>query len=318
MKVSAEVRRAIFKAKEGKMPIKNICEKFELSKATVHRILKTEPGPDMGLGETVEAKTTIPVFTEFENRSLEFAKILETEMPVEPGVKEKKVSNADLDNLIDEVIGKPDLDNDIGEAKEAQTSRQSNRGVSFSQPSRKDLAQMMEEPEDIDLHNQLEQKIILNIQNFAPIFHFIRDKDAFIKSLHGKTNSELRGILTTLETTRTTVNLSNQMKQMFFMASKGIEVGGAMFLKLRTDGFTDNLVRQQQELDMIFREIAIEYAPMFKMTNKPELRLAMVFTMTLIQTDSMNRLKETFAQQQQNRQPSTAENNSPEQKYEDL
>ena len=175
----------------------------------------------------------------------------------------------------------------------------------------------MEEPEDIDLHHQLEQKIILNIQNFAPIFHFIKDKDAFIKSLHDKKNSELRGILTTLETTRTTVNLSNQMKQIFFMASKGVEVGGAMFLKLKTDGFTDGLVRQQQELDMIFREIAIEYAPMFKMTNKPELRLAMVFTMTLIQTDSMNRLKETFAQQQ-NIQTNKGENSSPEQKYEDL
>jgi hypothetical protein len=111
------------------------------------------------------------------------------------------------------------------------------------------------------------------------------------------------------------------MKQMFFMVSKGVEFAGSAFLKLKTDGFTDNLVQQQQELDMIFREVAIEYAPMFKMTNKPELRLAMVFTMTLIQTDSLNRLKESFADRQAERQFSKSnpeENTSPEQKYEDL
>jgi DNA-binding transcriptional ArsR family regulator len=312
MKVSAETRRAIFKAKADKVSIKDICEKFSLSKATVHRVLKAEPGLEI---REIEVKTTIPVLNDFENKSIEFAKILQAEAPVEPiNAKKEKVSKKDMDDLINQVIGSSD---DVDEVKEGGPSAQRPRSVSFSQPSRRDLAQMMEEPEDVDLHNQLEQKIILNIQNFAPIFHFIRDKDAFIKSLHDKKNSELRGILTTLETTRTTVNLSNQMKQMFFMASKGVEVGGAMFLKLRTEGFTDSLVRQQQELDMIFREIAIEYAPMFKMTNKPELRLAMVFTMTLIQTDSMNRLKETFSQQQ-NRQPNTADNNSPEQKYEDL
>jgi hypothetical protein len=101
------------------------------------------------------------------------------------------------------------------------------------------------------------------------------------------------------------------------MASKGVEIGGAMFLKLKTDGFTDGLVRQQQELDMIFREIAIEYAPMFKMTNKPELRLAMVFTMTLIQTDSLNRLKDSISKQQFSKSE-PEENSSPEQKYNDL
>jgi hypothetical protein len=303
MKVSGETRKAIFKAKADGTAIKDICSNFGLSKATVHRVLKAEPGQIK-----IEMKETIPVINDFQSRSLEFAKLIQTDIPEPVNAKgEKKVSNKQVDDLINDVIGSPEKDEE----------EERPRGVSFSQPSRRQLAELMEEPEDIDLHHQLEQKIILNIQNFAPIFHFIKDKDAFIKSLHDKKNSELRGILTTLETTRTTVNLSNQMKQIFFMASKGVEVGGAMFLKLKTDGFTDSLVRQQQELDMIFREIAIEYAPMFKMTNKPELRLAMVFTMTLIQTDSMNRLKETFSQQQ-NIATNKPENSSPEQKYEDL
>ena len=310
MKVSAETRKAIFKAKADGTAIKEICTNFNLSKATVHRVLKTEPGQIR-----IEMKDTIPVLNDFESKSMEFAKLIQTDVPVEPvNAKKEKVSNKEVDNLINDVIGSPDADEEVSQRPRSVSF---SHGQSHRQPSARQLAELMEEPEDIDLHHQLEQKIILNIQNFAPIFHFIKDKDAFIKSLHDKKNSELRGILTTLETTRTTVNLSNQMKQIFFMASKGVEVGGAMFLKLKTDGFTDGLVRQQQELDMIFREIAIEYAPMFKMTNKPELRLAMVFTMTLIQTDSMNRLKETFAQQQ-NIQTNKGENSSPEQKYEDL
>jgi len=142
--------------------------------------------------------------------------------------------------------------------------------------------------------NALEQRIILNIENFAPIFHFIKDKDAFIRSIPNKSTTELKGLLKTLETTRTTVNLSNQMKNTFFMASQGTEMFGAMFLGLKTRGFTEMLMAQQQELDMIFREIAIDYAPMFSMTNKPELRLGMIFAMTLMQTDSTNRLKDSI------------------------
>jgi hypothetical protein len=135
------------------------------------------------------------------------------------------------------------------------------------------------------------------VDNFAPLFHFIKDKEQFVKSLHNKPAWELEGILKTLETTRTTVNLSNQIKQTFFMASRGVEVFGNTLLSLKLQGLTEGFVQQQQELDMIFREIAIEYAPMFKITAKPELRLAMIFAMTAVQTDSTNRLKEVMKAQ---------------------
>ena len=312
MKVSESVRSAVFASKREGKTIKDICQSHNLSKATVHRVLATraDTGPELTIKE-IEVKNTIPVNT-FETNALEFSKILSDATPTETMAKtgKTKVSGKEVDSLIEELVGKPgDLDEEVGLPQIPTTPRPRPAShIRFAEP---------DEPEDMDLHNQLEQKIILNIQNFGPIFHFIRDKEAFIKSLHDKRNAELKGILTTLETTRTTVNLSNQMKQMFFMVSKGAEFAGSAFLKLKTDGFTDNLIQQQQELDMIFREIAIEYAPMFKMTNKPELRLAMVFTMTLIQTDSLNRLKDSFANQQFSKSKSE-ENTSPEQKYEDL
>ena len=298
---------------EGKA-IKDICSLHGLSKATVHRVLasRSDSSPELTIKE-IEVKDTIPANT-FESNALEFSKMLSEPTPSETIAKtgKTKVNAKEVDDLIENLVGKPgDLDDNVDIPEPVTPRPRSNNHIRFTEP------EVCFTEEDIDLHNQLEQKIILNIQNFGPIFHFIRDKEAFIKSLHEKRNDELKGILTTLETTRTTINLSNQMKQMFFMASKGVEFAGSAFLKLKTDGFTDNLIQQQHELDMIFREIAIEYAPMFKMTNKPELRLAMVFTMTLIQTDSLNRLKDSFSKQQFTKSE-PEENSSPEQKYNDL
>lgn len=281
MKLSPETKRGILAGKTSGMSIKDICSKFDISKATVHRVLSSS-GPEMSSPEMNKVTREIPVMNQLHTTSLEFSKVI-SEMPTKDQTSDKPVKNQEMDSLIEDLVGNPS-EEDVPEQMPSKK-----RTVAFTAKSLR-----VEEPENLELHNQLEQKIILNVQNFGPLFHFIKDKEQFIKSLHSKTNHELQGILQTLETTRTTVNLSNQMKQVFFMVSKGAEVGGAMFLKLKTDGLTDNLIRQQQELDMIFREIAIEYAPMFKMTNKPELRLAMCFTMTLIQTDSMNRLKESF------------------------
>jgi len=146
--------------------------------------------------------------------------------------------------------------------------------------------------EDPVHRNAVIQRIMLNIDNFAPMFSFIHDKEEFVKNLHSKTLVDLEGILKTMETTRTTINLSNQMKQTFLMVAKGTEVLGNQFLNLKTDGFTAQLVAQKQELDMIFRELAIDYAPRFTFQTRPEVRLLMLYGMTLLQTDNNNRIKE--------------------------
>ena len=299
MKVSFEIRKAILKAKQEGVAIKDICSKFDLSKATIHRVLQNT--------DNLKQKSDLPESSQevkiplYESKSLEFSKIIEGNVIVqteEPLTKKDKVNDEKAKELIDNLM------KDVEE--ETVELPIKHRKAHFAEP----LTQ-----EDLDTHNILEQKIILNIQNFAPLFrHIIQDRDEFLKSLHSKSNDELQGILTTLETTRTTVNLSNQMKQMFFMTSKGVEVIGSMYFKLKTDGLTENFINQQQELDMIFREMAIEYAPMFKMTTRPELRLAMCFTMTLLQTDSLNRIKDSF----DNKKSSNDEKPTPENKFSDL
>ena len=72
MKVSVETRKAILKAKQDGTAIKDICSKFELSKATVHRVLQTGK---VDLPET--ANTIIPTIPEYETKSIEFSRIIQ-------------------------------------------------------------------------------------------------------------------------------------------------------------------------------------------------------------------------------------------------
>lgn len=303
VKVSEDIRRRIL-ADKGRVPVKDMIGKYGLSKATIHRVLSSPEQVSESRSEVPEntIEVSLPTIGE---ASRDIINLITEETPEETAKKEKAeppYMKQTIDALADDMFKDED--------DEPVMERPRRGRVAFA-------------PENLEARNALEQRIILNVENFAPIFTFIKDRDQFIKSLHTKSSEELQGILTTLETTRTTINLSNQMKQSFFMVARGTEVFGSSLLGLKTRGFTENLMIQKQELDMIFREIAIEYAPMFKITTKPELRLLMCFSMSLMQTDSVNRLKETMtAQQSLGRQtpnnPPDRTSDIPERRYEDL
>ena len=82
------------------------------------------------------------------------------------------------------------------------------------------------------------------------------------------------------------------------MSVRATEIVGKSFLKMKTDGMTEALMVQQKELDFIFRELAIKHSSRFSATTEPEVKLLMIVGMTLLQTDSSNRLKERLAQTQ--------------------
>jgi hypothetical protein len=311
MKVSDSIKKAILADKKSGLSIKDLCEKHSISKATVHRVLASSKNEVSGDVKMVAETDTPPTLTIAE-MSDEFVTAMngksKEQLQQEEKAQTKSQANA-IERLADHLFDDDDSV-DMPTVKAPRRSAAPKTVVKFQPPE-----------ETAVERNALEQRIILNIENFAPIFHFIKDKDAFIRSIPNKSTAELKGLLKTLETTRTTVNLSNQMKNTFFMASQGTEVLGAMFLGLKTRGFTEMLMSQQQELDMIFREIAIDYAPMFSMTNKPELRLGMIFAMTLMQTDSTNRLKESIrANQSLNSvgEQKTPDAQSPEVRFRDL
>jgi len=148
---------------------------------------------------------------------------------------------------------------------------------------------------------ELVQRILLNAESFPDVFPHPPSQT----SLAGKNVKELDELLKSMEHTRAVRTLSVQMKQVFLVSARATEVLGKAVLRLKTDGMTDALMTQQKELDYLFRELAIKHAGKFAGTSEPEVRLLMLFGMTLLQTDATNRLKE--------RMPKEAE-----EKYSDL
>jgi hypothetical protein len=309
VKVSDSKRQDILKDK-ATMSIKQLCDKHSLSKATVHRVLASSRAEASGATTESTSRVEVPTLSIGEE-SEEFINVMtgntSTERILEQEKKEDIIDTRAMNRLAENLFE--------GDDDEPITQRVSKK------KEKQPLVKFASSDEAAIERNALEQRIILNIENFAPIFHFIKDKDAFIRSVPNKSMAELQSLLKTLENTRTTVNLSNQMKNTFYMATRGTEMVGMMFLGLKTQGFTEQLMTQQQELDMIFREIAIDYAPMFAITTKPELRLGMIFAMTLMQTDSTNRLKEAMRARQSFNNDGTQsapDIKSPEQRYSDL
>ncbi len=135
---------------------------------------------------------------------------------------------------------------------------------------------------------ELIQRIMLNAETFPEVFPSAPSET----SLANKSVAELQGVLASMEHSRAVRTLSVQLKQVFLVASRATEVLGKAALKLKTDGMTDALMSQQKELDYLFRELAIKHAGKFSGTSEPEVRLLMMFGMTLLQTDATNRLKE--------------------------
>jgi hypothetical protein len=146
------------------------------------------------------------------------------------------------------------------------------------------------------------QRILLNADTFPAHFPFITDKNAFVQSLSEKSAHQLDDLLKMMERTRSVNNLSNQMKQVFFVTARATESLGTR-IRLKTQGLTDALLQQQQELDYIFKELAIEYADKFNTATRPEIKLLMTFGMAVLSVDSQNRLREHI---------------KPEEKYADL
>jgi hypothetical protein len=282
-RLTKEQKDAIRKSK-GSLSIAQMVDKFGVSKATIHRVLAGTGKENVSFAEdrqevmvpTMETEEMTPAIEEYsavlEGRDYqEPAPVKETrEERMEPA-EDKKAIDRLASNIFTEI------------------EKEENKVVQKGSRVPQDIRTMVEDPVE---RTAVLQRIMLNLDNFGSVFTFIHDKGEFVKSLHKKSLDDLRGILKTMEQTRTTVNLANQMKQTFLMVGKATEVLGGRFLMLKTDGFVNNLLTQKQELDMIFRELAIDYAPKFTFQTRPEVRLCMLYGMCLLSTDNTNRIKE--------------------------
>ncbi len=133
-------------------------------------------------------------------------------------------------------------------------------------------------------------RIYLNVINFSELLPFIGNKDKFLASLHKKTTKELISLSGLIETQRSLGNVANQMKHAFIIFTRGTEFVSTKFMGLKTEGFADELLKREREIEMLFQEIAVEQADTLKSYTSPQMRLALIFTSTLMITDSRNRV----------------------------
>ena len=143
------------------------------------------------------------------------------------------------------------------------------------------------------VRNEITQKIIFNLQHFGPQLEIITgtNKELYIQSLTQLTTPQLREALSTLERTRSVGNIANGFKQVFFVAAQTTEIASS-FVGLRSQGFTQQLRQQDEEITMIMKELAIEQWDRLKVMDTPTARLGVLFCLTLAQTDARNRLEE--------------------------
>ena len=102
--------------------------------------------------------------------------------------------------------------------------------------------------------------------------------------------TDLAQTLKLLETVRSSNNMANQLKYLLYGATSIIELGSQRFLGMRTQGYAEQVRQQEAEIQSCLREIAINNVETYKKIEKPEVRLVSVLVMTLLATDSRNRM----------------------------
>ena len=137
-------------------------------------------------------------------------------------------------------------------------------------------------------------QITLNVEAFEPLLGSIvqPNRESFLKSLYSKSEKDLSMLLAVINKTRTLANVTNQLRHTLYMAAQGTEALTSRMLSMKTDGFAQALRTQDEEIRMILREMVMERIDSFQKFQRPEMRLALLFSTTLLATDSANRMKE--------------------------
>ena len=152
----------------------------------------------------------------------------------------------------------------------------------------------------------------MNVENFAPLLtHILKpDADEFMKALYYKSEDELRILLKVIERARLGGNMANQFKHMCWMTTGALEAG-VPFIGVKANGLSQALRVQDQEIQLILKEMALERADSFEQAQRPEVRLAFLVSTTLLSVDSLNRMRTS-----QQRPPKPVE--KPQEEYKDL
>jgi hypothetical protein len=226
-----------------------------------------------------------------ENHASEF--MAEVSAPVEP---EKKVElNNLLDNLVPQRPADKDAPTDILERILASEPKK-RKGKSKKTASFLESLELAPRPQPLEVVDTDKEKadvlakIYMNCNNFELVLKDILrpSKDDYLKGMAKKSLGELRGILRLLEHTRTVNNSANQLKHVVFMGASGVEMLSQTF-GMKTQGYSQMIRAQEEEIQSILREIALENADKLQKYQSPTVRLTLLMTTTLLAVDARGR-----------------------------
>jgi lambda repressor-like predicted transcriptional regulator len=149
------------------------------------------------------------------------------------------------------------------------------------------------EVDDPQVKGDMIARVTMNVNNFEPLLKdFLKpSKDVFLTNLQKKSCSELEVLLKSMETTRSVSNLTNQFMHFFYLGTNVVEMGTTQYLGMDTTGFSMALRQQHEEIQMIMKELCMDRVESFKKVTKPEIRLAMIMTTTLIGVNTSNQMR---------------------------
>jgi len=139
---------------------------------------------------------------------------------------------------------------------------------------------------------QIISRIQMNVDNFGALLgHIVKpNPDEFLASLYYKSEEELKILLRVIERARLVGNMANQFKHIFWMTTSALEAG-APIIGVKAQGLNQALRVQQEEIQLILKEMALDRADSFEQAQRPEIRLAFLVSTTLLSVDGLNRMK---------------------------
>lgn len=297
-------------ALKGTKPIRQIAEELGVSKTYVGLVLKRDGAPEPMPEPTPEATEIIPTTTIEMIGDKEASDFLKS-------VGEGRTEVAERPSeFVDSLMAGIPIAEHITPPFKARRKPQNQTQVVPKTPKPRAVREPKPQavPDDPARKAELIGRIAFNVNTFESLLGDVikGDKDRFLTGLEKQGVASLEITLKTIETTRSVKNLSNQFLQVFSIGSSFVEMGTQRYLGMKTQGFTQAMLQtQQEELRLIMTELAMEQKDKFQKIQRPEVRLAMIMTTTLMAVSTQNSLASLKAKQGQPKPEQKPENTKP-------
>jgi hypothetical protein len=278
VKWSEEIKLQVTALHTAGKSLRDIATTTGISKSTVHSFIKSLPSDTEIVDSTQEVN--VP-------------EILTAD------IQEDMISNHEADTFVNDLLSStPSISIPVtGKSKKASKSAESFMENLLSTPKtpkprgqRQVVQKVYDDPQ---IKGDMIARITMNVNNFEPLLKdFLKPtKDSFLIGIQKKSCGELEVLLKSMETTRSVTNLTNQFVHFFYLGTNIVEVGTTQYLGMDTTGYSMALRQQHDEITMIMKELCMDRVESFKKVTKPEIRLAMIMTTTLLGVNATNQMR---------------------------